>query len=179
MKNLPVVAKFLAILSVFGLFVIGTIIYATTEMRGVATGFGRVADTAQAAAYYVTQANQAFGAADTDVGWLLVANEAGQKQYEADKLTQNQGRFDDALTHAEHAFPERASELEALRQHGDAVLNTAACVQTVNLGKLMPEPANLINFTKRCFHQLSAQLRARHSGYGCREQHDRGVGKQR
>ena len=143
MKNLPVVAKFLTILSVFGLFVIGTMIYATTEMQGVAAGFGRVSDTSQAAAYYVTQANQALGAVDTDVGWLLIANVAAQKQYEAEKVTQNEGRFDDALTNAENAFPAQASDFEGLKQRGDAVFSTA-CAQTINLGKLMPEPANLI-----------------------------------
>ena len=133
MKNFPVVAKFLTILSVFGLFVIGTMIYATTEMQGVAAGFGRVSDTSQAAAYYVTQANQALGAVDTDVGWLLIADEAGQKQYEEEKVTQNEGRFDDALTNAENAFPARASEFEGLKQRGDAAFSTA-CAQTISLG---------------------------------------------
>ncbi len=150
MKHLPVVAKFLAILSVFGLFVIGTIIYATTEMRGVAAGFGRVADTTQAAAYYVTKANQALSSADIDVAWLLIADGAGQKQYEEDRLTQNRRSFDDDLTNAERAFPARTNELEALRQRGDAVLNTA-CVQTINLGKLMPKPANLISSQNALF----------------------------
>src|SRR5271168_4699881 len=112
-------------------------------MQGVAVGFGRVADTTQAAVYYVTQANQALGAVDTDVGWLLIANVAAQKHYEAEKVTQNEGRFDDALTNAENAFPARASEFEGLKERGDAVFSTA-CAQTINLGKLMPEPANLI-----------------------------------
>ena len=150
MKNFPVVAKFLTILSVFGLFVIGTMIYATTQMQGVAAGFGRVSDTSQAAAYYVTQANQALGAVDTDVGWLLIADDAGQKQYEEQKVTQNEGRFDAALTNAENAFPARASEFEDLKQRGDTAFSTA-CAQTISLGSEMPEPTNLITSQNSLF----------------------------
>jgi methyl-accepting chemotaxis protein len=41
--------------------------------------------------------------------------------------------------------------LEALKQQGDAVFNTAACVQTVDLGKLMPVPADLITSQNALF----------------------------
>ena len=74
MKNLPTVAKFLTILGIFGLFVIGATIYVTTEMRGLTAGFERVGDTSATAALDITTANQALDGAEADIEWLLIAN---------------------------------------------------------------------------------------------------------
>ena len=144
MKNLPVVAKFLTILGVLGVFVIGATIYMTGGMRSLTTGFTNEDKSAQAAAYDVTVAGQAMIGVDANIGWLLVAAQPAKKQYEMSRLALNVKRFDNEIDAAAAALPARASEFEALRQRGDDALAAPACAQTIALGQQVPAPAGLL-----------------------------------
>ena len=142
MKNLPTVAKFLTILSMFGLFVIGTTIYVTTEMRGLATGFERVGGTAGAAALDITTANQALDGAEADIEWLLIANTPAGIQGALGKLAVNRGKFDRFLADAERIIPPHADALAALQARGDTLLN-ASCAQAIKLGTAATNSADI------------------------------------
>ncbi len=141
MKNLPIVGKFLIVL---GVFVVATTIYMTTEMRGLTTGFTQDDKSAQAAAFYATEASQAASGMAADIGWLLVADDAAGKQTMEGRLSHNQALFDSALSNAAAALPARANEFEALRQSGDTAYATGACAQAVALGEQFPKPNGLI-----------------------------------
>ena len=127
----------------FGIFVIGATIYMTTEMRGLTTGFTQDDKSAQAAAFYVTEAGQAASGANASIGWLLVADNASLKQTMMGRLSRNENVFDSALTSAAAALPARASEFEALRQSGDTVFATS-CAQAIALGQEFPVPTGVI-----------------------------------
>jgi methyl-accepting chemotaxis protein len=144
MKHLPVVAKFLTILAIFGVFVIGATVYMTAEMRSLTTGFTNDDKSAQAAAFDATVASQAMDGVDANIGWLLVADQPAKKQYEMNRLTSNAKRVDNALDAAAVALPALASQFEAMRQRGDDALATPSCAQTIALGQQMPEPAGML-----------------------------------
>jgi methyl-accepting chemotaxis protein len=143
-KNLSIVGKFLIVLGVFGVFVVATTIYMTTEMRGLTTGFMQDDKSAQAAAFYASEASQAASGMAADIGWLVVADDAAGKQTMEGRLSRNQALFDSALSNAAAALPARASEFEAVRQSGDTAYTTRACAQAVALGEEFPRPSGLI-----------------------------------
>jgi methyl-accepting chemotaxis protein len=131
-------------LGVFGAFVVATTIYMTTEMRGLTTGFMQDDKSAQAAAFYASEASQAASGMAADIGWLVVADDAAGKQTMEGRLSRNQALFDSALSNAAAALPARASEFEAVRQSGDTAYTTRACAQAVALGEEFPRPSGLI-----------------------------------
>ncbi len=143
MKNLPVASKILVILGLFGIFVVAMTLYMATEMRGLTSGFTRNDKSAQAAAFFTTEASQAASGAANSIGWLIIAHTATGKQTMLGRLSQNESVFDRALQQAAGALPARTSEFEALRQSGDAAFTTS-CAQTIALGQELPVPAGLI-----------------------------------
>ena len=144
MNKLGIVTRIMAILGALGVFIMGTTIYMTAEMRELATGFTHVHQTTQAAALDVTVASQAVDGADADIGWQLIATNLAEKQHLTKRLVYNKQRFDNALNAAAIAFPARAGEFESLRQRGDVLLTTS-CGPAVALGQIFPEPPGMLS----------------------------------
>ncbi|HVE22503.1 MAG TPA: HAMP domain-containing protein, partial [Acidocella sp.] len=142
MKHLPTVTKFLAILGVFGLFVIGSTIYVTTEMRGLTAGFEHVNATAGTAALDITTANQALDGAEADIEWLLIDTTNSGIQGALGKLATNRKKFDALMVGAEKAVPQQADVLTSLQTRGDTLLN-ASCAQSIKLGAAAATPAEV------------------------------------
>ena len=80
MKNLSIVSKILTILGTFGVFVVAVIIYATSQMNEIDSGYQRLATTAVPAALNLTRASQALNGIEANIEWLTIATTPADNQ---------------------------------------------------------------------------------------------------
>ncbi|HEY1856371.1 methyl-accepting chemotaxis protein [Acidocella sp.] len=166
MKNLPIVAKFLTILGIFGLFVIGTTIYMATQMTGVGSRYEENGETSVAADLNVTRAEQSLSGLNAAIGWLLISNTAAQSQAAESRVADNRHGFDAAIAAAERDLPSRAAGLSTLQMRGDAVMDTS-CGPAIRLAGSATTPAETLaaqnEYLANCepaFHPVTAGLAA-------------------
>jgi methyl-accepting chemotaxis protein len=165
-KNLPIVAKFLTILGIFGLFVIGTTIYMATQMTGVGSRYEENGETSVAADLNVTRAEQSLSGLNAAIGWLLISNTAAQSQAAESRVADNRHGFDAAIAAAERDLPSRAAGLSTLQMRGDAVMDTS-CGPAIRLAGSATTPAETLaaqnEYLANCepaFHPVTAGLAA-------------------
>ena len=79
MKNIPIAGKFAAILLVFGVFSLMSVIYATNGMRTVGSEYSHVMNGSLGAAYYITRANRALEDARASMAELLLGPTASAR----------------------------------------------------------------------------------------------------
>jgi methyl-accepting chemotaxis protein len=139
-KNLPIVGKILTVLSVFGVFIIAVAFYATSQMRTIAGGFERIADTSGAATVALQGADRDFEAGRGSIEELLIANTDSGRQLALTRMKRDLTRFDTGMARAAALAPGQAPAVQALQARGDTLFNTA-CAQSVSLGGAATTPA--------------------------------------
>ncbi len=121
MKNLPIIAKFLSILGVFGLFAVLSAVYATNQMRSIATGFERIANSSSRASLEIADASRAFVGMRGDIELMLIGGSPDVIQSASDTLHLDRSEFDAAINNAANLLPAHQADLAALEAHGDAL----------------------------------------------------------
>jgi methyl-accepting chemotaxis protein len=129
-KNLPIIAKFLVILGIFGVFGIGGAVYTTGQVRAIASGYQHVIRKAGAAAVLLTQANQELSGMKANIGILLVSSQPSDKQDAAAQLPRDHSEFDSNLASTARLLPAEAAVLRGLQNQGDKLINST-CGQTI------------------------------------------------
>jgi methyl-accepting chemotaxis protein len=142
LKNLPIVAKFLGILAIFGIFGIGSAFYATSQMRAIADGFEGVANSSNAAELEVLRGNVALRGIRAAIEAMLMASTPAANQAALADMKANLASFDTHMVNAEGLLPSDAAGLQALQAQGDTVVNTA-CAQTIALSTAATTPAQM------------------------------------
>ena len=116
MKNLPIVAKFLGILAIFGIFGIGSAFYATSQMRAIATGFEGVANSSNAAELEVLRGNVALRGIRAAIEGMLMASTPAANQAALADMKANLAAFDTHMVNAEGLLPNDAAGLRHCRR---------------------------------------------------------------
>ena len=131
MKNLPIIAKFLIILGIFGVFGIGGAFYTTSQVRSIVSGYRHVIRRTEAASELVTQASQEMSGIQADIGTLLVANTAGENKTADAQLAADHATFDTHMAAAARLLPAEADQIIALQKQGDDLIDET-CSNTIN-----------------------------------------------
>jgi methyl-accepting chemotaxis protein len=141
-KNLPIASKILAVLGVFGVFVLGVVIYNAMQMQNINGGYQRDTKTSIAAEVDITRGSQAITAVESNIEWVLVSSSTEERHAAASRIGFNLKNFDNAMDSAGLDLPARASEFESLHTQGDAVVDTS-CALAIKLGAAATTPPEI------------------------------------
>ncbi|WP_284258157.1 methyl-accepting chemotaxis protein, partial [Acidocella aquatica] len=131
MKHLPIIAKFLIILGIFGVFGVGGAVYTTGQVRDIVSGYQHVIRKTEAAAGLITQASQEMSGVQADIGILLVAITPEDNKAAATRLAADRSAFDTNMASAARLLPMRAAEILELKKQGDDLIDSS-CSATIS-----------------------------------------------
>jgi methyl-accepting chemotaxis protein len=178
-KNLSIVSKFLTVMGIFGLFVIVVAFYSTSQMRGITSGFERVADTTSSAVLSMAVADRELSQAHAGIEELLIATTNAEDQAALAVVKRATASFNTRFTNIAALVPDQAPALRALQDRTDTLLNTT-CAQSVTLGVAATTPAQdqaaQAEFLNNCeppFPQLIADIEAERAVLTSEAQQDR------
>ncbi len=166
MNNIPITGKFLAVIAIFGVFVIGVAIYATGQMRTIQTGYAELIAGPKAAETAVARANRNLQTARASIAELMLSTtEAGNREAKAN-LKQAREGFVSYMDTAVTASPAQASDLQQLKAHGLSLIDEE-CAQSIRVGAAATTPADLMasqaNYLRECgpkFAPLTTEMTA-------------------
>jgi methyl-accepting chemotaxis protein len=133
MKNIPIIGKFLTILSAFGFFVIISIYYSTSQMSVIQIGYINVAQGTATAATLLASANRAFVAGREDVAQLLIETTTAGKQTALASIATDNTTFDINMNHAALLDPRHQTDIIALKRRADSIFSQD-CQPTLAMG---------------------------------------------
>jgi methyl-accepting chemotaxis protein len=118
MKNVPIIAKFLSIMALFGVFALGVAFYATGQMRHIDNGYSALLAGDAAAALDLSHANRAFTLTGFGMADLMIANTEAENAKALSIKQEGEKSFIDAMSQAAREAPDHASEIDALKASG-------------------------------------------------------------
>ena len=142
MKNIPIIGKFLSIMALFGVFAVGSTVYATSQMSGINEGYQAVANSSTKAALLLTLSNRYFMALKGDVAQVVLDTDAKDNAADAAAITADRAAYDLNMTAAEAAEPARAADLVALAAQVNGIMDNS-CAQAIKLGIAASTPASV------------------------------------
>jgi methyl-accepting chemotaxis protein len=163
MKNVPIIAKFLTIMGLFGAFALGVAFYATGQMHHIDSGYTALLNGESAAATDVSRANRGFTQATFGMGELMISNTDAENKNALQTMKQGEKTFTEQMALADQEVPARAAELDALRASGTDVLDNV-CENSIKLATDATTPAAVLSsqqvFLNECDPKLTPQTEA-------------------
>jgi methyl-accepting chemotaxis protein len=122
MKNIPVISKFLVIMGAFGVFTLGVAAYVGGQMWTIDSSYSALGAGPTHAAIWMVRANRSLTEMDGAVARLMMASTDDESRAAAAQVEKNRKNFMDGLDEAAKADPKLATDIEALKARGMAVL---------------------------------------------------------
>jgi len=132
-KNIPIIGKFLSILAVFGVFAVGSTLYATRQMHVIQSGYEGVINTPLKAAADVSAANRYLLGMKADVALGLLNTDVTNIAPEAAQLAADRTGYDASMKAAAADEPARAGAILALAARVDGLMDKG-CAQSAQAG---------------------------------------------
>jgi methyl-accepting chemotaxis protein len=133
-KNIPIIGKFLAVLGIFGLFVLATTIYAPGQMQTIGSGYRQLLDGDAKAAVALAWANRSLNATHAYIGDLLIVTSDAENQAVDASLDDSISKFSSFMDAAETLSPVEAGNIAALKARGLQIFN-GDCAATIQAAK--------------------------------------------
>jgi len=133
MKNLPVIAKFLLILAVFGVFAIASAVYSTSQMRDIDNNYTEVIAGIGQAQVDMSRASRALNAFQAGVGMLEIAD-TPDEDATAQRVDDNaKDSMIKSLDAAAAEAPSEATQIAALKATALDLINNV-CAKAISDG---------------------------------------------
>jgi methyl-accepting chemotaxis protein len=113
-RHIPIVAKFLLVLGLFGLFALGSTFFAAHQMRRIQTGYGAVVGTSVRAAALVSEAREHLADLRQDLAQLLIDSSGGDVGTVQAALAADETALHKAIARAAAVSPADAASLTAV-----------------------------------------------------------------
>ena len=133
MRNIPIIGKFLLILSAFGLFVAGVTAYSTSRISFIDSAYTSLLDEDSTATLMLARASRSLVSARSAIADVLIARTKEAKDAAVEDMTLSEGFFtkqmDTAMTAVEDSTrikAIKASALDALNTNCGPLVATAA-----------------------------------------------------
>jgi methyl-accepting chemotaxis protein len=133
MKNVPIVGKFLTILSGFGVFTIAVAVFVGAQMWKSDSNYSALIAGPEAAALDIAKANRAESVARRSIGDLMMVYTDAENQAATADLQGARKDFIDNLDAAAKAEPASAAGYEAIKARGLEILDKT-CGPTIKAG---------------------------------------------
>jgi methyl-accepting chemotaxis protein len=125
MQNIPVVGKFLLILSAFGIFTLAVAAYVGNQMWRIDSSYSALGVGETHAAFEVTRASRLLVKAQLSIANLLVASSATDVQMAQKDLAHVRQTYPQELDKAAAAYPADAAIYESFKTRGMALIDEA------------------------------------------------------
>jgi len=133
MRNIPITGKFLTIIAIFGVFVIGVAIYATGQIRSINAAYGAMnAHEAQATVLIARVGSRANGARSA-ISNLLIADTQERGQAAKHEFDTARSEFLSYLDEVATLLPAEQPTIEKLKSDGLQVMDQD-CAESIRLG---------------------------------------------
>jgi methyl-accepting chemotaxis protein len=113
-RHIPIVAKFLLVLGLFGLFALGSTIFAAHQMRSIQSGYGAVVGTSVRAAALVAEAREQLAALRQDLAQLLIDSSGNDTDALETALAVDEAALHQTIARAAAVSPGNAARLKAV-----------------------------------------------------------------
>jgi len=123
MQNIPVIGKFLLILSAFGVFTLAVAAYVGNQMWRIDSGYSALGVGETHAAFEVTRASRLLVKAQLSIANLLVASSATDVQMAQKDLAHVRQTYPQELDKAAAAYPADAAIYESFKTRGMALMD--------------------------------------------------------
>jgi methyl-accepting chemotaxis protein len=133
MKNIPIIGKFLVILSVFGIFTLAVAVYVGSQMWKIDSGYTALGAGPEAAAVDVAMAYREISAVRRSVADLVISSTDAQDQAAEKDLRTAQKTFSDYMDAAVRVQPSNAVDYQALKARGLEIIEQT-CAPTIKAG---------------------------------------------
>jgi methyl-accepting chemotaxis protein len=143
MKNVPIIGKFLLILSTFGLFTLAVAIYVGGQMWKIDTGYSALGDAAQTAAIQIAQGTRAMATIRRSIADLMIASTDAQNQAALADLQGAQKEMAENMGAAAKAQPAAAAEYEAFKSRALEIVNNT-CAPAIKAGAVASDQAGAL-----------------------------------
>src|SRR5579859_6630164 len=141
-KNIPIIGKFLAVLALFGLFVLGVAFYATSQLKKIDAGYSAIID-ADAATPLLARGSRAAQSARASIGDLMIATSDETDRKAEAAIAVSRKSLVDFMDQAAKASPSDAPDIQALKAQSLSVIDND-CAESMRLGKAATAPADVI-----------------------------------
>jgi methyl-accepting chemotaxis protein len=141
-KNVPIIGKFLAVLALFGVFVLGVAFYATSQLKKIDTDYSAIIDRDQATVL-LARATRNMQTARAAIGDLVMATTDEGNRKSEDEFNTAAKKAENYMDEAAKASPSDAADIQALKAQSLQVVNND-CAESIRLGKTTTAPAEVL-----------------------------------
>jgi methyl-accepting chemotaxis protein len=139
-RHIPIVAKFLLVLGLFGLFALGSTFFAAHQMRRIQTGYGAVVGTSVRAAALVAEAREHLVALRQDLGQFLIDSSGGDAGGEQAAMATDEAAFHAAIERAVAISPGDAASLKTVDARVSQLIHRT-CRRTIRMAVIATSQA--------------------------------------
>jgi methyl-accepting chemotaxis protein len=133
LKNLPIIAKFMAIMAVFGLFSLGTAFYAAHQMRSIDARYSALVNGNDRAELYIARANRGLMGTQAAIAELIASQSEAGNQAAQQLLSVSSATMQKNAELAAQRLPEKATEILAIAARSNNLL-THQCALSISEG---------------------------------------------
>jgi methyl-accepting chemotaxis protein len=142
MKNVPFVGKLLAIIGLFGAFVILVAVYATGQLRSIDNAYSHLIDHQEKTALTMARANRALQSMHADIGELLVSITAQANAAAVANLAQDRHSFSTFIDQAAALSPSESPTILGLKSQALQSIDSS-CSGAIKAGLAATLPAEV------------------------------------
>ncbi len=148
MADVTIIKKFLSIMALFGLFVLATTFYATSQMRSINDGYRQLMAGDAKAALTLARANRSFETTRDGAAEIEIADTADENAAANVIFTDGVEGFVSGMDEAASLSPGHASEIDALKAQGQYVLDNQ-CAAAIKAGLAALTPAQALDLGRK------------------------------
>ncbi len=144
MKNIPIIAKFLSVMGIFGVFAVAVAVYSTSQMRGIDNAYTALMAGNAAATIDIARANRNLESARSDIGDLMIANTPAENDAAKTAMATAEQTFSNYMDKAAAAAPAFAADIGTLKSQGLDVVDNQ-CGGAIAAGLKATATADIIS----------------------------------
>jgi methyl-accepting chemotaxis protein len=153
MRNISIIGKFLTIIAIFGVFVIGVAVYTTDQIQSVGRGYDGLNVHQNLAAQYISRGTRALQTIRSGIADVVISRtEEDNRRYTAE-IASARKDFEKSMTVAAEAAGPKGEDVEALKRQGLAILDSE-CATMLKEGAAATTDAEVLAsqtvFLKEC-----------------------------
>jgi len=140
---MPIIAKFLSVMGIFGLFAIAVAVFSASQMRDINNSYTMLVEGNAAATVDIARANREVQATRGDISDLMIADTQADNVAAKAEITAAEQAYTDDLAKAAAAAPAFAADIDALSTQGLSVVDDQ-CAASIAAGLKATAPADVL-----------------------------------
>jgi len=140
---MPIIAKFLSVMGIFGLFAIAVAVFSASQMRDINNSYTTLVEGNAAATVDIARANREVQATRGDISDLMIADTQADNVAAKAEITAAEQAYTDDLAKAAAAAPAFAADIDALSTQGLSVVDDQ-CAASIAAGLKATAPADVL-----------------------------------